>query len=108
PSAPQYGDTVTGATLQLNVILVVNDNGSPSQKVYWVQNVPDFVTGTSQVSFGDEIWNFTDLTGYLSNQTITSTNLQTGGFVYPGGNGTTPVYNYNSNNVTYALPLNFG
>ena len=108
PDAPQYGDAITGATLQLNALLVVNDNGSSSQKVYWVQDVPDFVTGASQVSFGDEIWNFTDLTGYLSNQTITSTNFQNGGFVYPGGNGTTAVYNYNGNNATYALPLNFG
>ena len=106
--APQYGDSVTGVTLQLNALLVVNDNGSASQEVYWVQNVPDFVTGASQASFGDEIWNNTDLTGYLSNQSITSTNSQNGGFVYPGGNGNTAVYNYNSNNLTYALPLNFG
>ncbi|MGA2875782.1 MAG: thermopsin family protease [Nitrososphaerales archaeon] len=106
--ASQYGVTVTGATLQLNAELVINDNNAGA-KVYWVQNVPDFETGPSQVSFGDEIWNWTDLAGYLSNQTVTSTNLNNGGAVYPAGqgNGGPYVYNYNGNNDTYTLPLNF-
>jgi len=106
-NASKYGDSVTGATLQLNAMLVVQDSSSP-QKVYWVQEVPDFTTGASQVSFGDEIWNFTDLTGFLSNETITSTNFQNGGFVYPPVNGSTYVYSYSANNVTYNLPLDFG
>ncbi len=106
--AGQYGVTVTGATLQLNSELVVNNSGSSTPNVYWVQNVPDFVTGTSQVSFGDEIWNWTDLTGYLSNQSVISTNFQNGGAVYPtGSNKAAYVYNYNGANQTYALPLNF-
>src|SRR5208283_159959 len=51
PDASQYGVSATGATLQLNAELVVNDNNSgTNQKVYWVQNVPDFETGPSQVS----------------------------------------------------------
>ena len=108
PNANQYGVSITGATLQLNSLLVVSDNSSSNQKVYWVQNVPDFQTGTSLVSFGDEIWNWTDLTGFLSNQTVTSTNLQNGGVVYPTGpqNSGPYVYNYNGNNETYRLPLN--
>ena len=74
-----------------------------------MQNVPDFETGLSQVSFGDEIWNFTDQSGFLSNQTITSTNFQNGGFVSPTGQGNSGpyVYNYNGPNDTYNLPLNF-
>ena len=110
PNANQYGVSVTGATLQLNTELVINDNNAgTNQKVYWVQNVPDFETGVPQVSFGDEIWNWTDLAGYLSNQSVTSTNFQNGGAVYRAGNGNSGpyVYNYNGNNDTYALPLNF-
>jgi hypothetical protein len=111
PDAYSYGVLATGATLQLNAMLVVNDNGSSAQKVYWVQNVPDFVTAASQVSFGDEIWNSTDTSGYLSNQTVTSTNLQNGGAIYsaggPGVPGSPFVYNYDGNNQTYNLPLDF-
>lgn len=108
PNANQYGVTPTGGTLQLNAVLVVNDNSG--QKVYWVQNVPDFETGPSIVSIGDEIWNWTDQTGYLSNQTVTSTNLANGGAVYPTGqqNSGPYVYNYNGPNDTYSLPFNIG
>ena len=109
PDAFRYGVRTTGATVQLNAMLVVNDNGSSLPKVYWVQNVPDFVTGASQVSMGDEIWNNTDTAGFLSNQTITSTNFQNGGFVYPSGIGrhrTGPnLYAYSMNNMTYAMPF---
>jgi len=104
--ANQYGVSPTGATIQLNALLVVNDNSG--QKVYWVQNVPDFETGPVLLSIGDEIWNWTDLNGYLSNQTITSTNFNNGGFVSgtgPGNSGGPYVYNYNGNNETYNLPL---
>ncbi len=40
---------------------------------------------------------------------MTSTNFQNGGAVYPAGNGNSGpyVYNYNGNNDTYTLPLNF-
>lgn len=108
-NAGKYGVTVTGATLQLNTLLVVNDNNSSEPEVYWVQGVPDFETGPSVVSFGDEIWNNTNLLGFLSNQSITSTNFNNGGAVYPTGNGNTGpyVYSYSSNNFTYSLPFNF-
>lgn len=104
----EYGVSDTGATLQLNTVLVVND--ASGQKVYWAQNVPDFETGPSTVSIGDEIWNWTDNTGFLSNQTVTSPNLQNGGAVYPTGEGNSGpyVYNYNGPNETYSTPLNLG
>ena len=112
PNAYTYSTNISGATLQLNAILVVNDNGSSVQRAYWVQNTPDFVTAASKVSFGDEIWNNTDLTGFLSNQTVTSTNFANGGFVSSssatGATGAPFVYNYSPNNNTYALPLHFG
>ncbi len=109
PNAARYGVTLTGATLQLNTLLVVNDNNSSEAQVYWVQGVPDFETGPSVVSFGDEIWNNTNTLGFLSNQSITSTNFNNGGAVYPTGNGNTGpyVYSYSSNNFTYSLPFNF-
>ena len=112
PNAGTYSTNISGSTLQLNAILVVNDNGSSLQKAYWVQNTPDFVTAASKVSFGDEIWNNTDLTGFLSNQTVTSTNFLNGGFVSSSSATNAPgspfVYNYSPNNQTYALPLHFG
>jgi hypothetical protein len=69
-SAAAYGDTVSGATLQLNSILVVNEKGGQQQN-YWVQNTPDFVTAASMVSWADNIWNGS-VSGFLSNNTITS------------------------------------
>jgi len=109
PDAFRYETHTSGLTIQLNTMLIVNDS-TAAQKVYWVQNVPDIVTAGSQISFGDEIWNNTDNTGFLSNQTITSTNFANGGFVYQTGSGrfqTGPnLYAYSMNNVTYRLPLN--
>ena len=111
PNAGNYGVSTTGFTVQLNAMLVVNDGGT-SRKVYWVQNVPDFETGPSAFSFGDEIWNNTDSTGFLSNQTITSTNYLSGGYVYTTGatrfSSGLSFYSYSMNNATYGLPLKFG
>ena len=111
PNAYKYGVSPTGFTVQLNAMLVVNDGGS-LQKVYWVQNVPDFETGPSVLAFGDEIWNNTDSSGFLSNQTVTSTNYQNGGFVYTTGatrfSSGLSYYSYSMDNTTYVLPLKFG
>jgi thermopsin len=112
PNAGSYGVSTTGFTVQLNAMLVVNDGGTSSPKVYWVQNVPDFETGPSVLSFGDEIWNNTDASGFLSNQTITSTNFRNGGFVYTTGatrfSSGVSFYSYSTNNATYSLPIKFG
>jgi thermopsin len=108
-SASKYNDTVSGATLQLNSMLVVYDENRSSTLpplVYWVQNTPDFVTDVNAISFGDNVWNNTDPTGFLSNSTITSDN---GNFVYSIGssNGATSQYYYGFGtlNYTYSLPL---
>jgi thermopsin len=100
-SAPSLNDTVSGATLQLNSMLVVNDNNS--KYVYWCQDTPDFVSDASQVSFADNVWNNTDQSGYLSNQTITSTN----GAVFPTNSNSSSryYYGYQSSNFTYFEPL---
>lgn len=108
PDAAEYGDNVAGATLQLNSNLVVNENNG-AQDIYWVQNTPDFVTSNSVMALTDNIWNNTDLTGILSNQSITSTNFANGGAVYVSTSGgtTSYAYLYNENNVTYKLPYSF-
>ena len=72
--------------------------------MYWCQDTPDFVTNMSQVSFGDNLWNNTDLTGFLSNQTVTSSN---GNSVYAtNDNGTSQYYyGFSTNNYTYVEPF---
>lgn len=105
-SAPSVNDTVSGATLQLNAVLVA-EGANNSQQVYWAQNTPDFVTNATQVSYNDNLWNNTDLAGYLSNQTVTSPN---GPSVFPTGSNQTQsqyFYAYGTNNYTYALPFDF-
>jgi thermopsin len=110
--AHSYGVSPSGFTVQLNAMLVVNDGGATSPKVYWVQNVPDFETAGAVLSFGDEVWNSTDPSGFLSNQTITSTNFDNGGYVYTTGatrfSSGLNFYSYSMNNVTYSVPLKFG
>jgi len=97
-SASFYNDTLSGATLQLNSILVVNEQGG-NQQIYWTQNTPDFVTSASMVSWADNIWNGS-VSGYLDNSTITSTD---GGYAYPANPGY--YYSYQSSNSSYAFPF---
>ena len=94
--------TVSGATLQLNSVLVVNETGG-SQQVYWAQNTPDFVTSASRLAFGDNVWNYS-VSGLLSNATITSPN---GGYAYASSQSGSEQYNYafELSNSSYALPL---
>jgi thermopsin len=101
-SAAASNDTLSGATLQLNSILAVNEQGG-LQQFYWVQNTPDFVTSASQVAWADNIWNFS-VSGVLSNSTITS---QDGGYAFSYYNNGNPGYYYSfeSSNSTYRLPL---
>ena len=56
-SAASDESNLSGATLQLNTILMVNEQGG-QQQVYWAQNTPDFVTAVNQLAYGDNIWNF--------------------------------------------------
>ncbi len=105
-SAPTLNDTVSGATLQLNVELVA-EGSNGSEQVYWAQNSPDFVTSTDQVSYNDNLWNNTDLNGLLSNQTVTSPN---GPSVFPTGSNQSQAqdyYAYGTNNYTFASPFDF-
>ena len=104
-TAGQAGVDVSGATLQLNSILVVGDR-SGIQKMYWCQNVFDFVTNASIFSYGDNVWNFSDSRYFLSNSSI---NSPSGGYVTPLENHgkTEYYYGFASQNYTYRMPLSF-
>jgi len=101
-TADLANSTVSGATLQLNSVLVVNEEGG-TQQVYWAQNTPDLVTSASQVAYGDNVWNYS-VSGFLSNATITSSN---GGYAYSFSQSGATQYNYalELSNSSYALPL---
>ncbi len=104
-SAGESGSNISGATLQLNAVLVVQENGG-TQQAYWCQNTPDFVTAANQVSLADNVWNFS-VSGFLSNNTISSQGRL--GFAYSdnGGPGGSTEYYYTNNpsNSTYSLPF---
>lgn len=93
---------ISGATLQLNTVLLVNETNG-NQQSYWIQNTPDFVTSANTVAFGDNIWNFS-VSGVLSNSTITSSNGPDV-YTFPNDGSTGYYYSYEANNITYALPL---
>ena len=102
-TAGESGSNISGATLQLNAVLVVQENGG-GQQVYWCQNTPDFVTATGEIALVDNVWNYS-VSGLLGNDTVTS---QGGlGYVYSfESNGTTGYYYSNSpTNSSYSLPL---
>jgi len=99
-SAASVQSNVSGATIQLNSVLVVNEQGG-RQQVYWAQDTPDFVTAASQVAYGDNVWNFS-VSGFLSNSTVTSAD---GGLVAPNTGSTGDYYSQEASNSTYAFPL---
>ncbi len=101
-SAGVVGANPSGVGLQLNSVLLVNEAGGQSQ-TYWCQNTPDFVTKTAQLSMGDNIWNFSS-SGILSNATITSQGGLGTVSTYQQ-DGTQYYYNFEADNVTYALPM---
>ncbi|MDG6989372.1 MAG: thermopsin family protease [Nitrososphaerota archaeon] len=102
-TAGSVGANPSGATLQLNSMLVVDERGGGSQ-VYWCQNTPDFVTATSQVALADNVWN-SSVSGFLSNESVTSEGG--GGYVsvLQQQGATEYYYAYEKSNYTYSLPL---
>ena len=94
--------TVSGATLQLNSVLVVNEKGG-NQQVYWAQDTPDFVTSASQVAYSDNLWNYS-VSGFLSNGTLSSSN---GGYVssYSQAGLVQYYYGLELSNSSYAFPF---
>ena len=102
-TAGSVGAYPSGATLQMNSVLVVNEAGGQSQ-VYWCQNTPDFVTSADVVAMSDSVLNFSS-TGYLSNSSVTSEGGL--GTVYSTGltGSDQYYYEYEGPNMTYSLPM---
>ena len=103
PTAEAAGLNPSGATLQLNSVLVVDEKGGGTQ-AYWCQNTPDLVTSASEIALSDNVWNYS-ASGFLSNDSITSEGG--GGYVSTfQQNGTTEYYYaYVESNSSYSLPL---
>jgi len=99
-TAASASSNISGATIQLNSILVVNESDG-QQQVYWTQNTPDFVTAASQVAYGDNLWNFS-ISGDESNSSITSPD---GGYVSPNTGSNGDYYSQEISNSTYAFPF---
>jgi thermopsin len=102
-TAESVGQNPSGATLQLNSVLVVDEKGGGTQ-TYWCQNTPDFVTSVSQLALSDNVWNYST-SGYLSNDSITSEGG--GGYVstFQQNGMTDYYYAYGESNSSYSLPL---
>jgi hypothetical protein len=90
----------SSASLQLNSVLVVNEAGSKGN-VYWIQNVPTFVTATTQVELADNLWNFSS-SGFLSSSTVTG---RGGVFSFVQDGSTQYYYDFEGTNATYTVPF---
>jgi thermopsin len=83
------------ASLQLNSVLVIN-NDDNSTWILWPQDVLSFLTNESVVCYRDNVFNMTNPTATLTNQSIKGD-----GYVYENYYG-----NYNSSPYfTYSLPF---
>lgn len=102
-TAGSVGTNPSGATVQLNSVLVVDERGGTSQ-VYWCQNTPDFVTATRQFSLADNVWNYS-ASGVLSNESVTSEGG--GGYVstFNQDGVTEYYYAFGETNSSYVLPM---
>ena len=93
------------ASLQENAVLQVN-NTDGSLFTYWPQNVLAFDTGSSQVTYRDNVLNTTGDGAQLTNQSITGTGITS----LDNNNGVLQTYygNYNSTyTFSYTLPQSF-
>lgn len=69
-------------TIQLNTVLANTTLFGSSNYSFWTQNVILYTTTTHQLSFEDNIWNFSSPSAYLSSNAIySSTGLE---YPYPG------------------------
>lgn len=88
------------ASLQLNSVLVINNNDN-STWILWPQDVLYFLTNESIVLYHDNVFNMTNPTATLTNQSIKGD-----GYVAPSPQGDNYYGNYNSSPCfTYSLPF---
>ncbi|MGP8124329.1 MAG: thermopsin family protease [Nitrososphaerales archaeon] len=102
-TAASADSAVSGATLQLNAMLVVQQTDG-LQQTYWCQNIPDFVTATLSLAASDNLWN-ASINGFLSNDSVTSEEGLGAVYSIPSNGGTQYYYSYGSSNSSYSLPL---
>jgi thermopsin len=93
----QFGVPNSGASLQFNVVLIVELTNGQKQ-YYFVQNVLSFVTDKNEFNIGDNVWNLTTSSSFLSNQTIVGN-----GMIYLSGEQY--YYSYTTSFSTYSLPF---
>jgi Thermopsin. len=96
-ATPPEDTNRSGASLQLNAVLQVNTNNDSYQ--FWLQNVIDFITSTKEYSIGDNIWNLTSNTSYLTNASVSG-----GGAVYYYKDGNF-YYGYSTSYNNYTFPF---
>lgn len=88
------------ASLQLNSVLVIN-NDDNSTWILWPQDVLYFLTNESVVIYHDNVFNMTNPTATLTNQSVKGD-----GYVAPSPQGGNYYGNYNSSPCfTYSLPF---
>ncbi len=95
-SSPPAGISPYGVSLQQNVVLQVNTTNGNYE--YWLQNVPNFLTNNEIIFFSGNIMNLSTFHSYLTNKSITGK-----GYVMIFGND--DYYVYNTQSVSYSLPL---
>jgi thermopsin len=74
------GDSFNSFSIQLNAILNNVTLSGITEYQFWTQNVVDYSTSTHQLTFIDNIWNFSSSTAVMEKNTIRSGN----GTVEPG------------------------
>jgi hypothetical protein len=78
--AAQGDSGSTAITFQLNVVLALESSGRTA--AYWIQDVPFLNTTSDQVSFGNNIWNFSS-----PSASLVSGALSGNGSIFDSGSG---------------------
>ncbi len=94
---PSQNYSEYGASLQLNTVMKVNAL-SGRNYTYWLQNVITFNTSNHTYNLVDNVWNMSNVTANLSNQTVFGRGNVTNSTYYAYGPNET---------VNYTLPVYF-
>ncbi len=95
----QYNVPNSGASLQLNAVVVV-ELANGQKQYYWAQDVIGFITDKDEFSIWDNVWNDTTWPSVLSSQAITGN-----GEIYLNKQTNSQYYYYGTPLNTYTLPM---
>jgi len=95
----QYNVPNSGASLQLNAVVVV-ELANGQKQYYWVQDIISFITDRDEFHIWDNVWNYTTWPSVLSSQAITGN-----GEVYLYKQTNSQYYYYGTPFNTYTLPM---